>query len=209
MESFFAFSKTIESGLQVALQNPYLMSILKITISLYAGQAAPKLPSIVQTLLQNTFVKVFAIMVILYLAEKDFQLAVLLSIVYVLGMNIVSGRGLFESFANFSTEYTKSGNAKLIDPRSAVYPGCENLTMADLLKVFNGDSLKLQNTVRYTYHNLLENTKAKDERDMLMKIAYSMGLPRNIAFDDENAPYIATLLMYSGFNMGGKCIAPQ
>lgn len=210
METINAFSKQADTLVQPLLRNPYLMTVLKVTLVLYAAQIAPQLPSHASKALNNSFVKIILIALIAYLAERDFQLAIILAVVFVLGMNLLAGRGLIESFSEFSNEYTPYGNFKLVEPKNHIYPGCLNVTMADLIKAFDGDHLKLHTTVQYAYQELLAQSATKDAKETLMKMAYAVGLPYNVNTDrEENAPYIATLLMYAGFHIGGDCAPPQ
>lgn len=204
-----AVSQKAESYIKPVLRNPYAMAIIKILIVLYAAHMAPKPPVAVSNVFQNTFFKIFALFVIVYLSEKDFQLAVIFSIVFVLGLNVLSGRGVLESFANYSSDYKADTRFTLIEPKSIIYPGCHNLTMNDLYDAFNGDKLKLHANVEYAYKALLEKYTTKDKKEILEKIARASGLPYNINFTDESAPYIATLLMYHGFGFGEDCHAPQ
>jgi hypothetical protein len=209
MDTLKTATATVDKAFKTALQNPYVMAFLKITLTLYAAQLAPRLPSSLQAAFNNTFVKIVAIMIILYLAQFDLQLAIVLSIVFVLGMNSLAGRKPFESFANYSSEYTADSGAELIEPKTVIYPGCHDLKMDDLIKAFDGDMNKLIRAVQYSYRELLATAQTKDAKERLMKIAFASGLPHNKAFIDENAPYIATLLVNQGFDLGGQCLPPQ
>jgi uncharacterized membrane protein YgdD (TMEM256/DUF423 family) len=199
-----------ESGLDYTLSNPYLMAVVKVTLVLYATQLAPKAPEYLQTAFKNTFVKLFAVMMIAYLGEKDLQLAILIAIIYVFGMNLLSGRNFFESFTEFTKEYVPFGTTKMIEPKTHLYPGCENVTMDDLYKMFEGDQDKMQEAVQYSFKELMRQTKSKDSKDKLIKIAYAVGLPYNLSFDNpETAPYIATLLVNYNFVVNDKCQPPK
>lgn len=210
MEYISQAEKFVEKQLSYPLSNPYIMAVLKITLALYAAQISPKAPEYLQNLFKNTFVKLFLIALIIYLSEKDLQLAVLIAIIYVFGMNLLSGRGFFESFSNYSSDYKPSGNSKLLEPQTVLYPGCESVTMDDLIKLFDGDHSKFSNSVQYSFQELMLRTKTKDSKELLMKIAYAAGLPYNLSFDKpETAPYIATLLVSYGFSVKDKCQPPQ
>ena len=91
MEYIHQAESFIESKLAYPLGNPYIMAVVKITLALYAAQLAPVAPVYLQNLFKNTFVKLFAIFLIIYLGEKDIQLAILIAIIYVFGMNLLSG----------------------------------------------------------------------------------------------------------------------
>jgi hypothetical protein len=220
--------KSITENLNVVLKNPYVMAILKVFLIIYASQLAPRVPSAVSDMFSNTFVKIIAIALLAYLSELDFQLAILLAIIFVLGSNILSGRGILESYQSIGgpshgeyqsdmTKYTtllgkpvQIHNAKLIESISDNYPGCNNVKLADLLNIFDGDHVKLQQTVTYTFtelHNALpENSAAKDN---LVKIARAVGLPYNVELSDANAPLIATILLNYGYKISENCQPPH
>ena len=199
----------IESASAYPLSNPYIMAILKVGLTLYAAQIAPKTPQYLQDWFQNTYVKLFAIGLIVFLSEKDIQLSILVAIIYVFGMNLLSGRGILESFSDYSSDYKASGS-KLIEHQTAIFPGCNNVTMDDLYKVFEGDHAKMNQTVQYSFQELMARTKTKDSKQMLERIAYAAGLPYNLSFNNpETAPYIATLLVNYGFNINDLCKPPQ
>lgn len=209
MEYIRQSTQFLESSLAYPLSNPYIMAILKISLVLYGAQIAPKSPTYIENLFKNTFVKIILIFFIIYISEKDIQLAIILAVIYVLGMNLISGRGIFESFSNYSSEYKGSG-AKMLEPKTMLYPGCESVTMDDLYKMFEGDKAKLQNSVQYSFQELLLKANTKNSKELVMKLAYAAGLPYNLSFDKpETAPYIATLLVNYGFEINDKCHPPK
>jgi hypothetical protein len=198
-----------EMGINQVLANPYIMTVLKLSLTLYASQIAPRAPDALQKFFSNVYAKIFLIFIIVYLSEKDFQLAILIAVIFVLSMNALSGRGLFESFADYTGKYIPEGGFTLIEPKTMIYPGCHNITMDDLYKMFDGDKSKMQSAVQYSFKELVQKTKSKDSKELLTKIAYSAGLPYNLSFDKpETAPYIATLLVNYGYNIKGDCQPP-
>lgn len=209
MDLLSTSSSVAKTYVNKALANPYIMAVLKLSLALYAAQLAPRLPNSVSTLFSNTFVKIGALTLIAYLSEVDFQLAILIAVFFVLGSNLISGRGILESFADFDVNAKADTKFKLIEPKSVVYPGCQKITIADLQNAFEGDNIKMQTTVTYAFNELLSKTETKNGKEKLMKIAYATGLPYNVRFTDENAPYIATILVYNGFAFGGECVAPK
>jgi len=198
-----------EMGVNQVLANPYIMAILKISLALYASQIAPRAPDFLQKFFSNIFAKIFLIFVIIYLSEKDFQLSILIAVAFVLSMNALSGRGMFETFADYTGKYVPEGGFTLIEPKTMIYPGCQNITMDDLYKAFEGDRLKMQSAVQYTFKQLMAKTKSENSKELLIKIAYAAGLPYNLSFSKpETAPYIATLLVNYGYNIKDDCQPP-
>ena len=105
----------IEAQLDQPLSNPYIMAILKVSLALYAAQIAPRPPAYVQDFFKNTYDKIGLISLIVYISEKDLQLALLIALIFVLGSNFLSGRDILESFQSFSgkevAEYSKTYDA--------------------------------------------------------------------------------------------------
>ena len=203
--------------------NEYLTTFVKIVLILYASQIAPHAPSYLVNLFKNTFVKIGLIFLMIFMVNHDFQFSLIFAIIFVLGVNVISGRQLLESYTNmdmddivnnqeaYSRQYNKFGNFTLIDPQNEVYPGCSNIKLKDLLKVFDNDHYKLQNAVQSSFKQLLSDpsyTNMKD-KERLEHIAYAAGLPYNLEINDENAPWIATLLINYGFMINKSCQPPN
>lgn len=190
------------------LKNPYVMATLKIAIVMYASILAPKIPQSAQAWLGNTYVKIAILAAILYIAERDFQLALILSVAFIVTVNMLSGRAALESFAAEYTKY-KGDTSRLLEPKAVIYPGCQTMKLKDLLDAFGNDKLKLQESVRYAFHELLKVDKSKTEKERLEKAARYAGLPYNVELSDETAPFIATILLQYGFKLSKTCQAPQ
>jgi hypothetical protein len=200
-----SLSKNIDKG----LTNPYIMTVLKVFLILYASEIAPKLPDVISKLFANTWVKIVSLFLITYIASRDIQLAIILSFVFVTSANLLSGKGALENFANFSKDYTPSTNLKLISPVSNIYPGCSNIKLSDITNLFQGDNIKMQENVTSSFKDLLMTTASKKGKEQLMRIADIIGLPDSIEFNDENAPYIATFLVTKGVKINGICKPPS
>lgn len=199
--------------------NPYLMSSTKILLTLYAAQIAPRAPSYITDLFNNTFVKIALIALIMYLSQHDFQFSLIFAIILVLGVNVASNRSMLESYSNinsndyapYSKEYEKHGNATLIEPQADIYPGCLSTTVADLLKIFENDQHKLQKSLQDAFSQLVNDKSFVDidAKERLIRTARMAGLPYNIELNDENAPFVATLLLNYGFIVTPTCQAPN
>lgn len=189
------------------LSNQYIMAVLKIGIALYATKIAPPVPDNVLGYLNNSYVKIVLIAVIVYISERDIQLSIILAVLLVIGLNYVSGKKILETFSDYSSEFKKSD--RLLEPKGHIYPGCQKITVQDIYKAFDDDHMKLQNTVMYAIKELLSNLKNKSDKEEVEYIARAVGLPYNLSITDETAPLLATLLMYYGFKIDDKCTAPH
>jgi len=228
MDTLKNIEAVVETNFKTALNNPYVMAILKISLVLYAAQIAPKVPQQITGLFQNTLFKIVVIALIAYLADIDFQLAIIIAVVYVLSINGLSGRGFFESYNNVMPIETQaqynSDSSKLtdllgkpvttfgtiIESQSDNFPGCANVTMKDLLAVFDGDHSKLQSTVMFSYKTLMEQLPNDlPAKDKLVKMAHAIGIPYNVELNDQNAKFIATLLLNVGYMITDTCQPPH
>lgn len=209
MEHLQKFSKNTEKFIQPALRNPYFMAILKISLTLYASYIAPNPPAALKQVFANTYFKMLALAVILYTSRVDFQLSIILAVAFVITMNVLSGRSALESFATYSSKYTPEGTAKLIEPNVHIHPGCLNVTMDHLVTLFQGDTVKMQETVNQAYHQLFAKYKGS-AKENLKKTATALGLPYNVNWDEPlTAPYIATLLINAGIIVSEPCQPPK
>lgn len=199
------------------LSNPYFTTSAKILLLLYASQIAPRAPGILVDLFRNVFVKIALIAFMLYMALYDFQFSLIFAIILVLGMNAVSGRSILESYTNlenvgeYSKTFTPFGKFTLLDPKNEIYPGCVNVTHQDLLNIFDNDRYKLHKSAQYAYYELLNDKSYVDleAKERLLKIATKAGLPYNVEINDENAPFIATLLVNYNFIVSDTCKPPE
>ena len=97
-------------------------------------------------------------------------MSILIAVAFVLSMNALSGRGMFETFADYTGKYVPEGGFTLIEPKTMIYPGCQNITMDDLYKAFEGDRLKMQSAVQYTFKQLMAKTKSENSKELLTLI---------------------------------------
>ena len=181
----------IQNNIDNVFKNPYVMAVLKVGLVLYASQIAPRVPNYVQDTFKMTIVKLIAVFALAYISDVDFQLALILAIILVLGTNLLSGRGVFESYKNLDfynneaqnagiyqsdmTKYTdlldkpaQISKINLMESQTNVFPGCVKITMNDLLSLFDGNPSKLQETVSNVFFEL-QKTLPKDDLNKTKK----------------------------------------
>jgi hypothetical protein len=212
MEKATNFLTASKLSISNVLKQEVIMTILKVFFILYGASIAPTPPPFMKSTLSNTFVKIVLIALAVLTVNVNFSLALIISITVVLGSNFLSNRGLLESFEGyprrrstvFSKKYVVQNSARLLEPRTNIYQGCEKTTLKDLLNVFKGDRYKLQKTVKYAFAELMAKATG-DDKTKLLQMARASGLPYNVKINDENAPFIATLMVQWGYNFGGSC----
>ena len=103
----------------------------------------------------------------------------------------------------------KANGFTMLESKTDEFIGCQNVKLADLLAIFDNDAMKLQKTVQFTYHQLMEKMPKGAAKDNLLKIARYVGLPYNVPLNDENSPFIASLLLQFGYSISKTCTAPN
>ena len=82
------------------LNNQYVASFLALFLAVYAGLAGPKLSPEAVSVLESDLFRIVAVFFIAYMPEKNFQFALVLSVLLVLTLNYVNEHRLLENFLN-------------------------------------------------------------------------------------------------------------
>lgn len=192
-----------DSTVNALLKNKMAVDIVKLAGVVYAAFFAAQLPEGAKSVVNHAAFKLAAIALIVYLASKDFQLALVLTIALMSSLKL----NVREMFANFEKKPIDTSN--LIEPKAIIYPGCHDIKMKELLEAFSGDNMKLQNAVRHVFYDLMSRETSTDAEQRLLKYARIAGLPHNIEMNDDNAPLIATMLLQYGYKFDDNCQPPQ
>ena len=109
---------------------PYVM----LFIIFYGAHFASVLPKTWLTYLNNVYVRILVISIILWLNHIDPVLSLVLALIFVSVINLANNKGILESF-------TWEG------PQTSIYPGCVNMTISDILESFGNDKDKLSQAI--------------------------------------------------------------
>lgn len=154
------------------LDEPYVRSGVLLFLILYGGLAAPAFPANLRSKVDNVVVRILWLAGIVWIAKKDPGIAIASAVVFIVLMNLSGGKSPFENFENFE------------GPATAIYPGCMNIKMYDLLESFKNDKAALLNA---------------------MLVAR---VPGDVKLTDYYAPLIATYLLNKGFALKAPCAPP-
>ena len=86
MESTF---ENINEELNEQLKNPIVAGLLNILLILYAGLAAPELPSFIKDFFNSSVGKVIFLMLIALTANKNITIALLIAICFIITLNYI------------------------------------------------------------------------------------------------------------------------
>lgn len=167
------FNQQINNFLDPILNTPLARVALSLLIILYGALAAPILPDQIKSYMDNAIVRLLFFALIIWTGNHDPVLAIMTALGFIVTINVASSKKPFD----FTWE-------KFEGPATAIYPGCMNITVFDLLESFKNDKEALMNAM------------------MVSKV------PADIKITDYYAPLIATYLLNKGFTLKAPCTPP-
>ncbi len=150
-------STVVKNGLinslnpDILVENIWLVSILSVFLTMYGPRLHPKLPVGIKNLFNNTLFRATILFLIAYMAHRDFTAAVVISIIFMVTLNMVHTNSVLENMVNkgFSEKFTVNGppvaNCRVYlssDENklgTKFYPLNDN---PDAVKIRNGNTLK-------------------------------------------------------------------
>jgi hypothetical protein len=92
------FNQYVVGNVDSVLANQYAGAAVGLFLALYAGKAAPELPSELKELFNNQFFRVTCLFLIAYLNTKSTQISLVVAIGFVVVMNKLSQEQTAETF---------------------------------------------------------------------------------------------------------------
>jgi hypothetical protein len=163
------FNQTTNQLLDPVQNDPILHGVLLIFLVVYGTLAAPRFPRAWRAYFDNIYVRVTMLSLLVWIASKDPVSSIVAAVVFIAVLNLASGKPMFERFTG---------------PRTAIYPGCTNFTVFDLLESF------------------------KNDKGALLNAMLASRVPGDVKLTDEYAPLIATYLLNRGFHLKSPCTPP-
>ncbi len=172
---FDDFNKSFNQNFDFVETTPYLKAISILFVLLFLNIVAPVLPPNVVDMFGTFWFRSVVAAGIAYLSIKDWKMAIGLGLGFMILINLTNHKAPFEDFQNIEG---------FEGPQTAIYPGCLNMTVFDLVKSFNNDKEALANAM------------------LLSKV------PLNVSIDDAHAGLISTYLLNAGYKLTGTCNPP-
>jgi hypothetical protein len=204
MNSLTKYQRILDTYFSKTVNNEYILVLLALVFTFYGSLIAPNPPVYVKKFFASTSGKLVFITLLLMVSRVNFTLALGLAFVFLISVNSLAGRQMFESYASF-VPFDRS-KSNLIDNSATIAFGCEKMKISDIYKMITSNTWKTQKFVRYRLMELMNSFTAKmSPSQRLELIGREIGLDPGTPFTDEFAPYIATILVYWGFDFGNGC----
>lgn len=126
--------KTLETMLKPEhlVQNSYLFAVLSIFLAMYGPRLHPKLPEPLKNLFSNPLFRSLVLFMIVYLSSSNFQTSLVITVVFLVTMNLLHTSKALESYTNIVQENFSNYGAPVAK--------CSN---------YNSDSIKTYGTAYY------------------------------------------------------------
>ena len=122
MEYIKDLDSTVEKTMSPFKKTFYLKAVLHLILVLYAAKLAPSLPQEVFPLFENQYFKLFIFALVLWTAQFSPSTSLLISISFLVSMNAVNKKPLWEFLENVATEEQKKEEPQLasVTPEQSV-----------------------------------------------------------------------------------------
>ena len=104
------------------LRNEYVTAVVALFVVLYASNVAPRLPDFVTDLFNNPIFRVFILFLVAYVANKNPAIALLVSVAFVVTLNVINRQEAEEGFLDVIDTFNGSGN---VERFSDATPSCQ------------------------------------------------------------------------------------
>ena len=133
---------TIQNTMNMLESNVYFSTLLKLFLVMYAGMAAPKLPSVVANLFDYNIFKVFILFLVLATSKFDVGLSIMIAVAFFVSMTTLNKYQTIDKLMAYPKEL--AGRAKEVisdvvsdvsDDVRDVYEDVEEATMSGYEKI--------------------------------------------------------------------------
>jgi hypothetical protein len=93
------FNTIVNDNLSWVHSNKIIFSLISLILAIYFIQARPKLPTYVEKVFENVFFRYVVIAFIIYQANKDFQLSLMISAAFLITMHMINKQSV-ENYGN-------------------------------------------------------------------------------------------------------------
>lgn len=92
--------ETTINKIETTVKNPYVLGALAMFVAFYGPRLQPRLPNSIRTLFNNPVFRFIVLVLIVYLSSNNLGTAIMVTIAYVVIMNLVTMLNTEERFQN-------------------------------------------------------------------------------------------------------------
>lgn len=106
--------KQTSTGFESLMSNKFVLLVIALFIGLYGPRLSPRLPRPVRMLFNNAAFRLIVLVLIIYLSNQNLEMALIVSIVFLLLMNLVNSLDVEEHFVKkFAENFSEYGQVHM------------------------------------------------------------------------------------------------
>jgi hypothetical protein len=101
---------TINNTLQTIMDNPIVIGLISIALTVYGPRLSPKLPDFIRNAFNNSFFRLIVLVLVIFIGSRNIRLSLVLAILFMVLMSITNSQNIKEDFEQQLNEYYSNYN---------------------------------------------------------------------------------------------------
>jgi len=101
---------TVNNTLQTIMDNPLVIGLISIALTVYGPRLSPKLPDFIRNAFNNSFFRLIVLVLVIFIGSRNIRLSLVLAILFMVLMSITNNQNIKEDFEQQINEYYANYN---------------------------------------------------------------------------------------------------
>ncbi len=101
---------TVNNTLQTIMDNPLVIGLISIALTIYGPRLSPKLPDFIRNAFNNSFFRLIVLVLVIFIGSRNIRLSFVLAILFMVLMSITNNQNIKEDFEQQLNEYYANYN---------------------------------------------------------------------------------------------------
>jgi hypothetical protein len=101
---------TVNNTLQTIMDNPLIIGLISIALTVYGPRLSPKLPDFIRNAFNNSFFRLIVLVLVIFIGSRNIRLSLVLAILFMVLMSITNNQNIKEDFEQQINEYYANYN---------------------------------------------------------------------------------------------------
>jgi hypothetical protein len=101
---------TVNNTLQTIMDNPLVIGLISIALTIYGPRLSPKLPDFIRNAFNNSFFRLIVLVLVIFIGSRSIRLSFVLAILFMVLMSITNNQNIKEDFEQQLNEYYANYN---------------------------------------------------------------------------------------------------
>jgi hypothetical protein len=101
---------TVNNTLQTIMDNPLVIGLISIALTVYGPRLSPKLPDFIRNAFNNSFFRLIVLVLVIFIGSRNIRLSLVLAILFMVLMSITNNQNIKEDVEQQINEYYANYN---------------------------------------------------------------------------------------------------